>query len=517
MAAAAEREITMQNGPKRKPSIIVIGAGMTGILLAIKLEEAGIDNVIILEKKDELGGTWRENRYPGVACDIPAHMYTYSFEPNTEWEHRFARGPEIQAYFRRVSDKYGVTGRINFGEAVTSCVYKRGQWTVETSRGRTLTADFVISATGILHHPAKPQIEGLESFQGSCFHTAEWNAQVPLEGKRIGVIGTGSTAAQVIPELIKVGGRVSVFQRTAQWIVNVPDKVYTDKDRKLWRQKPALVRRLHRWYTRAVEATFSNAVIGKKLPFALLNFLTRRNLRLSIKDPELRARLTPDYRVGCKRVIVNGTFYEAIQRPNADLVTASIDRVTERGVQTKDGKLHELDVLVLATGFHPFNFMRPMHLVGKNGLSIDTIWSRKVQAYRSLFIPGFPNFFLMLGPNTPIGNFSVIAMSEVQTQYILKVIRSWQNREFDEIDATSSALQRFSQYLKKGMAKTVWIGGCQSWYLDADGDPAMWPYSWKQWVREMHEPNYRDFALVSYSLEKGQERVPHGAEQLIFQ
>ncbi len=485
----------MPNETIRKPSIAIIGAGMTGILLSIRLAEMGIDDVTILEKKDDLGGTWRENTYPGVACDIPAHMYTYSFEPNPEWNYRFARGNEIQGYFKRVSDKYGVTPKIRFGEAVTNCSYNNGKWTINTSKQKTLVVDFVISATGILHHPAKPNIPGLDSFKGDCFHTAEWNHSVELKGKRIGVIGTGSTAAQVIPELIAVGKKVSVFQRTPQWIVKVPDKRYSERDRNAWRKNPSIAKRLHRWYTIAVEETFSKAVIGKKLPHALMSFLCKWNLRFSVKDPVLRKKLTPDYRVGCKRVIVNSTFYEAIQKPNADLVTEGIEKITENGVVTKDGKLHELDVIVLATGFHPFNFMRPMNLTGRDGLKIDTVWEHKVQAYRSMFIPGFPNFALMLGPNTPIGNFSVIAMSEVQTNYLMKMIRDWQENKFNEIDATPDAFQRFNAYLKSGMGKTVWLGGCNSWYLDADGDPAMWPYTWKQWEKEMNAPDYKDFAL----------------------
>jgi cation diffusion facilitator CzcD-associated flavoprotein CzcO len=485
----------MSESKLRNPSIVIIGAGMTGILLSIKLEEAGISDITILEKKEDLGGTWRENTYPGVACDIPAHMYTYSFEPNPEWSNRFAKGDEIQAYFKKVADKYHVTPRIRFNETVTSCKYKDGKWIIETSKNIKLVADFVFSATGILHHIAKPNIPGLNTFKGKMFHTAEWDHSAKMEGKRIGVIGTGSTAAQVIPELIKIGGKVSVFQRTPQWIVDVPDKNYTENDKKTWRNNPAIAQSLSKWYTLAVEQTFSKAVIGKKLQHAFMSFLCKRNLKKSIKDPVLRAKLTPNYKVGCKRVIVNSTFYKAIQKPNADLVTEGIEKITEKGVVTKDGKLHELDFLILATGFSPFNFMRPMDLVGKNGIKIDSAWGKKVQAYRSIFLPGFPNFFLMLGPNTPIGNFSVIAMSEVQTNYILQIIKDWQKEKFNEIDATPQALKEFNQYLKDGMGKTVWLGGCQSWYLDPDGDPAMWPYTWKQWKKEMETPNYKDFAV----------------------
>ncbi len=486
----------MKPNSERKPSIAIIGAGMTGILICIELQKLGIEDVTIFEKKEELGGTWRENTYPGVACDIPAHMYTYSFEPNPEWKYRFARGNEIFDYFKKVSDKYNVTGKIRFGEAITSCEYDRSKWHLKTSKGQSYVADFVVSATGILHHPAKPNIPGLESFKGISFHTAEWNHKVDLKGKRIGVIGTGSTAAQVIPEMVKTGSEVFVFQRTPQWIVNVPDKNYSEKDRESWRKNPSLAKRLHKWYTIAVEETFSKAVIGKKIPHMLMSFLCKRNLRKSVKDPVLRKKLTPNYRVGCKRVVVNSTFYDAIQKPNAHLVTDGIERITPAGVETKDGKVYDLDILILATGFHPFNFMRPMNLVGKNGTKIDEVWGKKIQAYRSMFIPGFPNFILMLGPNTPIGNFSVIAMSEVQTKYLMGMIKDWMANKFDEIDATQEAFKNFNLYLKQGMGKTVWLGGCNSWYLDSDGDPAMWPYTWKQWEKEMKTPDYRDFSLT---------------------
>jgi cation diffusion facilitator CzcD-associated flavoprotein CzcO len=490
----------MQTQEKRLPRVVIIGAGMTGLLMIIKLREAGIRDIVVLEKKDKIGGTWRENTYPGVACDIPAHMYTYSFEPNPEWRHRFAHGDEIQAYFEHVADKYDLRKYIRFNEAVTACHYdvdpqQPGKWILKTAKGETLVADFVISATGILHHPAKPDIAGLGSFKGAQFHTAEWDHSVELKDKTIGVIGTGSTAAQVIPELVKVAKKVSVFQRTAQWIVYLPNKDYSKKHQAKWRKRPSLMNRLRRGYTFGVEQTFSKAVIGKKLPHLLVNIWCRLYLWLAIKDPTLREKLKPNYRVGCKRLIANTTFYPAIQQPNAELVTESIERIEPEGIRTKDGRLHPLDVLVLSTGFHPFNFMRPMDLRGKNGMSIDQRWGRKVQAYRSLLIPDFPNFFLMLGPNTPIGNFSVIAMSEVQAEYVLKLIKKWQAREFDEVTASENAFENFNAYLKAGMKDTVWLGGCQSWYLDADGDPAMWPYTWQQWVAEMAEPDMQDLMV----------------------
>ena len=482
---------------KRQPSVIIIGAGMTGMLMLIKLREMGVQDVIVLEKKASVGGTWRENTYPGVACDIPAHMYTYSFEPNPEWSHRFARGDEIQDYFERVAHKYGLYSAIRFNAQVTGSYYDAStcRWKVSTADGESLEADFLISATGILHHPALPDIKGRETFQGASFHTAEWDHSVELKGKRIGVIGTGSTACQAIPELVKLGAKVSVFQRTPQWIVNVPDRDYTEQHKDNCRRNPGLMHRLRRLYTMSVEQIFSKAVTGHKLQHGFVSLMCKLNLWRSVKDPELRAKLTPDYKVGCKRLIANGTFYPAIQQANAELVTEGIQQIEEAGVRTDDGRLHELDVLVFSTGFHPFNFMRPMAMQGKNGADINDVWADKVQAYRSLFIPDFPNFFLMLGPNTPIGNFSVIAMSEVQCHYVLQCIAKWCDQDFDEIDAKPDALQAFNAYLKQGMSKTVWVGGCNSWYLDKDGDPAMWPYTWKQWVKEMSEPQWADFRL----------------------
>jgi cation diffusion facilitator CzcD-associated flavoprotein CzcO len=483
----------MDNKAIKNPSVAVIGAGMTGILLAIKLREAGINDITILEKADKLGGTWRENTYPGLACDVPAHMYTYSFQGNPEWEHRFAHGDEIQAYFEKVAGDYNVTEQIRFNEAVDESHYRDRQWHLVTSKGNKLVVDFVIAATGILHHPAYPDIDGIDSFKGDMWHTARWNHDVDLAGKRVGIIGTGSTAAQIISEISDKVGQLTVFQRTPQWIFSIPDKEYNEEDKTRLRGNQKLMSKLSARYAFVMRNTFTAAVPGNKLAHGIVSWMTKRNLRKSVRDPELRAKLTPDYKVGCKRLIFSSTFYDAMQRDNVYLETTGIDRISENGVLVQGGEEHELDVLILATGFKPFNFMRPMDLTGRDGLSIDEAWSKKIQAYRSLCIPGFPNFFLMLGPNAPIGNYSVIAMSEVQTQYLLKLIDHWRQGTLETVEATEEAKVRYNEHIKAGMGKTVWVGGCQSWYLDADGDPALWPYSWDQWVKELEEPDLDDF------------------------
>ncbi|GAA5317653.1 MAG: NAD(P)/FAD-dependent oxidoreductase [Candidatus Pelagadaptatus aseana] len=461
--------------------------------MAIKLQEAGIRQVTIFEKKDKIGGTWRENTYPGVACDVPAHMYTYSFEPNPEWSNRFAYGHEIFDYFQRVSDKYGITNTINYNEEVTESVYDNGCWHLQTSKGQMLTVDFVFNCTGILHKPAFPDIKGINSFKGDMFHTAQWDHSVELKGKRIGIIGTGSTATQVIPRLINTEGtEVSVFQRTPQWIIPFPQKDYSDKDKQRVRNNPMLAPLLHKFYSKGFRELFSKLVTGSKAQQAMISRLAKWNLKRSIKDKTLRQKLTPEYQVGCKRLIINNDFYPAIQKDNAHLVTESIDQITAKGIQTKDGKLHELDILVLSTGFDPFAFMRPMNLIGRDGLDINQVWQNKAVSYKSILLPGFPNFFLMLGPNTPIGNNSVISMSETQADYAMQLIEDWRHQQFDAVEPTEEAVKAFMAYIKKGMPNTVWVTGCNSWYLDADGDAASWPYSWEQWITDMKTPDYAD-------------------------
>ncbi len=488
-------------GDSLSPSIVIIGAGMTGILLVIKLRAAGYTNITIFEKKERLGGTWRENTYPGVACDVPAHLYTYSFEANPDWSHIFAPGSEIQHYFEQVAKKYGVTEVIHFNESVTDAIYDpadKGSWLLKTSQQRCQKADILICATGILHHPALPNIQGIDDFKGSMFHTAEWDHSVTIGPKtKVAVIGTGSTASQVIPELINSGAEVSIFQRTPQWIIPTIDFSFSERTKTNLKNKPQRMARYRMLGQLLLEHFFTKAVTGHFIPKLILEFVCKTNLRFSIKSTSLRQKLTPNYQVGCKRVIFNRTYYSAIQKDNAQLITDNIQLMTKAGIITRDSNsvesLHQFDVIVLSTGFHPFNFMRPMNLVGRDELHIDDAWSKKISTYRSLLIPKFPNLFLMLGPNTPIGNFSVIAMSEVQTNYIIQLIQHWENDQLKRIEAKELATEDFNYYIKAGLKNTSWVGGCKSWYLDSDGTPILWPYTWQRWVDEMESPDLNDY------------------------
>lgn len=469
------------------------------MLAAIRLREAGITDVTIIEKADRVGGTWRENTYPGVACDIPSHHYCYSFEP-APWSHQCALGPELQDYMEYVGRKYGVTEMVRFNELVTSCVYDdHGKWTVKTDKGAVFVVDFVIAATGILHHPKFPEIEGLDSFAGDSWHTAEWNHDVDLEGKKIGIIGTGSTSHQIVPELVNAGHDVYVFQRTPQWVFPFPNLKFPEWMRNRWRAKPSRMRPWKWFYQTFVEQFFVKATIGAPVQNALLNFSVKSYLRLAVRDRELRRKLTPDYGVGCKRLVVNFTFYPAIQKPNAHLITEGIARIEPGGVRTKDGNLHELDVLVLSTGFSNFSYMRPMEMVGKAGHAIEQSWGEgRYPTSRAILMEHFPNYFLMLGPGTPVGNNSVIGMAEAQMGYVLQLIDLWRDGRADEIEPTSEAVASFGAFLKKGLTGTVWLGGCQSWYQDADGVPAIYPYKWSTFIKSMEAVNTNELTMRQF-------------------
>ena len=376
----------------------IIGAGMSGILSAIKLREAGFDDFTIYEKADRLGGTWRENSYPGLACDVPSHLYSYSFEPNPEWSHRFSPGGEIQAYFEGVARRHGVSPRIRFGAEVTRGEFSGGRWQLETKDGRRDEADVVIAATGVLHHPNLPSIDGLDRFGGALFHSARWDHAVRLEGRRVGIVGTGSTAVQITSAIVDRVAKLSLFQRTAQWIMPQANPAYSEAERAEFRRHPELVDQLHADLAKLF-AAFSNGLVDANSPqMRAIEDTCRANLEQSVRDPVLREKLRPDYRAACKRLVMSPDFYRAIQQPNAEVVTEGIERVDAEGVRTRDGRLHELDVLVLATGFRVDRFMRPMQVIGRDGLLLDTVWAQRPSAYLSISIPGFPNLFMLNGP-----------------------------------------------------------------------------------------------------------------------
>ena len=477
--------------------IAVVGAGMAGILAAIKLGEAGLRDVVVYEKADRLGGTWRENTYPGIACDVPSHLYSYSFAPNPDWSHYFSPGDEIAAYLERVARGHGVAAAIRFGEEVTRADFSDGRWQLATSSGRRDVADVVIAATGVLHHPRHPEIAGLASFGGACFHSARWDHDVPLTGRRVGIVGTGSTAVQIVSAIVDRVETLALFQRTAQWIMPQENLAYREEEKAEWRAHPERIGELRREISQVFADHFANAVVDAESPqMRLIDEMCRANLEMSVADPELRERLRPSYHAACKRLVISPDFYQAIQKPNAELVTSPIDRVEPTGVRTGDGRLHALDLLVLATGFRVDRFMRPMAITGRDGVRLDEVWAERPTAYLSISIPSFPNLFMLNGPNGPVGNFSLIEVAELQFAYVAQLIELLRAGRCREVSATAPATARFETDRTAAARKTVWMTGCRSWYLDDRGIPAAWPWTFDRFRAAMTAPQLGDYELV---------------------
>jgi cation diffusion facilitator CzcD-associated flavoprotein CzcO len=473
----------------------IIGAGMAGILSAIKLSEAGYTDFTVYEKGDQVGGTWRENTYPGLACDVPSHLYSYSFALTPDWTRRFSPGSEIRAYFERVASEHDVIPHVRFGDEVTCCAFTNGRWQIETASGHHDEVDVVIAATGVLHHPKYPDLPGLDSFEGAMFHSARWDHSVTIDDARVGIIGTGSTAVQIVSAIVNRAAKLSLFQRTAQWIMPQENPEYSEEEKADFRADPTRLPALH---TQLAEmfGIFANAVIDSDSPgIKMIEEACLANLENNVHDPELKERLRPTYRAACKRLIISPDFYEAVQQPHADLVTEKIGGIEPAGVRTVDGELHELDVLVLATGFKADAFMRPMRIVGRAGQTLEELWAQRPNAYLSISIPEFPNFFMVNGPNGPVGNFSLIEVAELQFSYIMQLVELLHSGQCREISATHDAMEALEAARTEAAKKTVWVTGCRSWYLDDRGIPAVWPWSFDRFRAEMREPALANFEL----------------------
>ena len=468
----------------RMPSVAIVGAGMSGICMATTLLEAGVTDVTIYEKADEVGGTWRDNTYPGLSCDVPSRFYQFTFAKKPDWTHLFSPGTEIQTYFRGVADRYGLRERIRFGTQITEATFDDPRWRIRTSAGGEQTVDFLISATGILREPRYPKINGLSDFGGAVMHSARWDHSVDMAGKRVAVIGTGSTGVQIVCGLAKSVERLKLFQRSAQWILPVPNLPHTAIDGPIHRLLP-LMNQLGYDGNRHVFEELAKGLVRPGWRRSFVQQVCRANLR-TVRDPELRRKLTPDYQPMCRRLVVSGGFYRAIQRDNVDLVDIAIDHVERRGIVTVDGKLHELDAIVLATGFDAHAFMRPMKLTGRNGLTIDALWADGPKAHLTVGLPGFPNFFMLIGPHSPVGNYALTAIAETQADHILGWVQRWRSGVIDTVAPTLEATERFNAEMREAMPNTVWATGCTSWYLGKDGLPELWP-----WTPDRHRDRLR--------------------------
>jgi cation diffusion facilitator CzcD-associated flavoprotein CzcO len=483
-----------QNG--RQPRIAIIGAGMSGIAAVVKLEKAGYTDLTVFEKADRVGGTWRENTYPGLSCDVPSRWYCFSFALKADWPHRYSYGPDIQAYMEAVARDFGVLKHVRFNTGISDLTYQEPGWQVTTAEGSVEQFDIVISATGILHKPAYPDIQGLENFSGAQFHSARWDHSVGLKGKRVGVIGTGSTAAQIVGAITADVDKMTVFQRTPQWLVPLPQKKYSALWNKLVDVIPGMKWLCYHYYLQKMVRMFSAATVGSKFWQSAISKTAQKQLDEGVADPELRAKLTPDYQATCKRLIFCSDFYPAISRPNAQLVTESIKQIEDTGVRTSDGELHELDVLVLATGFDAGAFILPTTVTGKNGKDLEGFWDGAPRAHRSVAIPGFPNFWMLEGPTGPVGNLSLITITEHQVDYIISMLDHMKANSIASVHAKTSAFQAYNDAMADGIGNTTWAtGGCTSWYFDKSGKPNLYPFLPTQYLKDMHNPDFLEYVL----------------------
>jgi cation diffusion facilitator CzcD-associated flavoprotein CzcO len=467
------------------PAIVIIGSGFAGLGMAIRLKKAGYHDFVILEKSGDLGGTWRDNQYPGCACDVPSHMYSFSFELNPEWSRMFAPQQEIWAYMRRCADKYGLREHLRFDSEVEALEWddEARLWQVRIADGTSYTPKAVISGIGALHVPSYPKIPGLERFTGTSFHSAEWDHSYDLRGKRVAVIGTGASAIQFVPRIAEQVGRLHLFQRTPPWVQPKPDVAFPEPVRRAFRL-PGATRALRNAIYWTLEARSVGFTVHPRLSKPMRS-VALWHIARQIPDPELRAKVTPDYTIGCKRVLLSSDYYPALNRPNVDLITDDIVEVTETGVVTADGSTYEVDAIIYGTGFQVTEALTAQRIAGRNGLKIQDVWGDGIEAHRGITVPGFPNFFLLLGPNTGLGHNSVVFMIESQIEHILGCLRLLSERKGRFIEAKEQAMRRYGDRIQRRLRKAVWSeGGCQSWYLDENGvNRTLWPgFTFEYWT-----------------------------------
>ncbi|REE95013.1 flavin-containing monooxygenase [Thermomonospora umbrina] len=474
--------------------IAIVGSGFGGIGMAIRLKRAGFHDLVVLEKADGPGGTWRDNTYPGAACDVPSHLYSFSFEPKTDWTRRFAEQPEILDYLRHCADKYGITPHCRFGTEVTEARFDEDTrlWRISTSRGE-FTARVLISACGQLNRPALPDLPGRDSFDGPAFHSARWDHAADLDGRRVAVIGTGASAIQFVPRLAERAAKVHVFQRSAPYVIRKPDRVYTAAGK-------ALLRRLPGWHalSRAtLYARFEARAVGfVKRPelMAPMAWGFHRALKTLIADPELREGLVPDYPLGCKRVLLSNDYYPALTGPRVELVTERIERITPRGVRTVDGVEREVDAVVYGTGFRSTEFLAPMKVTGRAGRKLNEAWRDGAHAHLGITVSGFPNLFLLYGPHTNLGHNSIIYMLESQFRYVLGCLRAMRGAGLTWIDVRPEVQDAFRREMRERLRGTVWERGCRSWYMTADGTVVNnWPGFTFSYRNATRRPDPRHF------------------------
>jgi len=456
--------------PDEAPTIAVLGAGVAGICMGIQLKRAGFESFTIYEKSPDAGGTWLDNTYPGVACDVPSHLYCFSFEPNPDWSRKYSAQPEIHRYLEHCIERHGLRPHIRYGVEIAAARFDEaaGTWRLRTAGGEEITARVMVSATGQLNRPHVPAIPGLESFGGRWFHSARWDHTRDLTGTNVAVVGNGASAIQFVPCIAPLTKQLTIYQRTPNWLVPRNDRAYRPAEKWIFRHVP-LVNRLYRsWIWLMLEARFFGFFKDSRLS-KLAEQAARQHLEAQITNPRLRAILTPDYPVGCKRILISDDYYPALERPNVEVVTDAVVRVTRDGVVTQDGTTRPADTIIFATGFETTTFLAPMEIEGAGGRRLSEAWRDGAEAYLGVAVSGFPNLFMLYGPNTNLGHNSIIFMVECQVRYVIACVRAITERRLAWLDVRTDAMARFNAHLQDDLKQTAWDAGCTSWYKTASG------------------------------------------------
>jgi len=480
----------------RAISIAVVGAGFGGVGAVTMLRRAGYRDVTVFERGERVGGVWHHNTYPGAACDVPSHLYEFAFEPNAHWSRRYAPQAEIQAYLENVARRNGVLDRIRTNTEVTGAHWdeRREQWVLQTSAG-THEADILITACGQLSVPKMPSLPGIESFAGPAFHTARWRHDVELAGKRVAVLGTGCSAVQTVPRIQPLVEQVDVYQRSPGWTFPKMDFAYSPRMQRMFERFPAL-QRLDRMAVFAFMEAGAAAMTSHRWLLAPFRAVGRRQIEKAISDPELRAKVTPQDELGCKRLMLTDEWYPTLTKPNVELVTEPIAAITPAGIRLEDGRERPADVLVLATGFQSHAFVAPMEIVGAGGRTLAEEWAEVAQAYLGVSVPGFPNMFLLYGPNTNGGTGSVIYTIEAGVDHVIGALGQLERARARRIEVRREAAEAFNRELRATLANTVWHTGCTSWYVDENGnDPSQWPWLWSTYRRRTAQIGPGTYAL----------------------
>jgi cation diffusion facilitator CzcD-associated flavoprotein CzcO len=479
----------------RDVRVAIIGSGFAGLGMAIALRRRGETDFVVLERADDVGGTWRDNHYPGAACDVQSNLYSFSFAPNPDWPRSYSAQPEIQAYLQGVAERYDVRRHVLFGAEVQSARWDdaEGRWHVRTAAG-DVRARILVSAAGALADPTYPDIPGLSTFEGTVMHSARWDDVHELAGERVAVIGTGASAIQVVPAIQPVVGSITVYQRTAPWIVPRTDRPTKGWLRRVYRRVPPLQKAVRG----ALYASREFLVIGlaKRRRFLKpVEKLARAHLYRQVRDPQLRAALTPHYTIGCKRILISNDYYPAVAAPNAELVTAGIEEIRPHSIVTRDGVERPTDTIVLATGFHVTDLPIAGRIAGRDGRTLAEVWKSGMVSNRSAAVAGFPNLFLLVGPNVGVGHTSMVYMIESQVAYVERALDAMEAERLDALETTEEAQAAYRDLIAERSRGTVWLGGgCASWYLDPHGhNTTLWPdftFRFRRLTRTFDRENY---------------------------